>query len=77
MLCFSTDPKVCKYFLSKGAIAVPINWNSVSTKFNFAGGVSCSGNETHILECPFNSLSSCPSSNDANVICPRKNCIML
>uniref|UniRef100_A0A1X7U210 SRCR domain-containing protein n=1 Tax=Amphimedon queenslandica TaxID=400682 RepID=A0A1X7U210_AMPQE len=69
----NTDASVvCKQlgFSPYGAIAVPINWYSISTKFNFAGGVSCSGNETHILECPFNSSLSCPSSNDANVICP-------
>uniref|UniRef100_A0A1X7U110 Deleted in malignant brain tumors 1 protein n=1 Tax=Amphimedon queenslandica TaxID=400682 RepID=A0A1X7U110_AMPQE len=69
----NTDASVvCKQlgFSPYGAIAVPINWYSISTKFNFAGGVSCSGNETQIFKCPFNSSLSCPPSNDANVICP-------
>ena len=59
-----------------GAIAVPFNWHSDTNSFAFVGGLNCTGNELHILNCPFNStVSSCPSNNDANVICPSKKCL--
>ena len=55
---------------------MPVDWYYYTTSsFTFMAGVNCTGNETHIINCPFisGSTSSCPTYNGANVICPSKN----